>query len=102
MTDSPAASLFPQIRDIGRDRLKDDDGKLFWNDYGADDIQQFAATVMKFALADDRDLVAALNSHADEIRDGVSASVTRQEAVFLSMNTGIYLTISEMAEAMNA
>jgi hypothetical protein len=94
--------LFPQIRDIGRDRLKDDDGKLFWNDYGADDIQQFAATVMKFALADDRDLVAALNSHADEIRDGVSASVTRQEAVFLSMNTGIYLSISEMAEAMNA
>lgn len=94
--------LFPQIRDIGKDRLKDDDGKLFWNDYGADDIQQFAATVMKFALADDRDLVAALNSHADEIRDGVSASVTRQEAVFLSMNTGIYLTISEMAEAMNA
>jgi hypothetical protein len=94
--------LFPQIRDIGKDRLKDDDGKLFWNDYGADDIQQFAATVMKFALADDRDLMAALNSHADEIRDGVSASVTRQEAVFLSMNTGIYLTISEMAEAMNA
>ena len=94
--------LFPQIRDIGKDRLKDDDGKSFWNDYGADDIQQFAATVMKFALADDRDLVAALNSHADEIRDGVSASVTRQEAVFLSMNTGIYLTISEMAEAMNA
>ncbi len=94
--------LFPQIRDIGKDRLKDDDGKLFWNDYGADDIQQFAATVMKFALADDRDLMAALNSHADEIRDGVSASVTRQEAVFLSMNTGIYLSISEMAEAMNA
>ena len=94
--------LFQQIQDVGKDRLKDDEGKSIWNDYGADDIQQFAATVVKFALAGDRELVAALAPRADEIRDGVTATVTRQEAVFLSMNTGIYLSISEMAEAMEA
>lgn len=93
--------LFSTISDYGKTQLKDDDGKLFWNDYGADDIQQFAATVMKFALADEPELVAALKSHADEIREGVAASVGIREPSLLSMNTGVYVTISEMSEALS-
>ena len=94
--------LFSTILDFGKTQLRDNDNKLFWKSYGADDIQQFAATTLKFALADDPELVAALKSHADEIREGVAASVARDEPSFLSMNTGTYITISEMAEAMKA
>ena len=92
--------LFKQIDDFGKARLIDGSGKNLWASYGADDIQQFAATVMKFALADKPELVEALKTHADEIRDGVGKTIARNETGYLAMNTGIYQTISEMAEAL--
>ena len=86
-------NLYKKLAEVGTAGVG---GKRTWDHLGVDGQQPFVSIMFKCAVANNPELLKALNSHIDEIREPLENSITNKEGDLMSVNNTIVFSIKEL------